>query len=92
MKQEISWDCKKEDYELISKIANRAIKEYKAIIKMDLNMDITAVHCNGNKMDLEKLLNADDFNFFHDIFGIMKNIDRKTGKLTNHFLPRCSTN
>lgn len=93
MKQvNINWDCKKEDHELISKIVDRVIKEQPFIKKMDLSMDIAAVHCNGNKLDLEKLLNADNFNFNHDVFGIMRHIDRTTGKLQDCFLPRCSTN
>ena len=89
---QINFDCKKEDHELISKIVDRVIKEHKSIKKMDLSMDITAVHCNDTKIDLGKLFNADDFNFYHDVFGIMRHIDRRTGKLQDCFLPRCSIN
>ncbi len=40
---------------------------------------------------LADLLAADDFNFAHDVFGIMRHIDRRTGRLDNHFVPRfCS--
>lgn len=56
----------------------------------DCRMDITACHCNGCPLDLGKLLNADDFNFAHDVFGIRDHIDRRTGKMTGYFLPRCS--
>lgn len=56
----------------------------------DMLMDITAVHCNGNKLDLKKLLNADISTFEHDMLGIFWNIDRNTGKLRNHFVPQCS--
>lgn len=58
--------------------------------RMTANMDITACHANGNRLDLKKLLAADDFNFAHDVFGIARHIDRRTGKLTGFFSPRCS--
>jgi hypothetical protein len=57
---------------------------------LDINMDITAAHLNGNPLRLEALLAADDFNFVHDVFGIRRHLDRKTGKLGDCFLPRFS--
>jgi hypothetical protein len=51
-------------------------------------MDITACHLNGCKLDLAKLLAADDFNFAHDVLGIRRHIDRETGQLMNCFRPR----
>jgi hypothetical protein len=53
-------------------------------------MDITATHLNGTPLDLDKFLKFDSPDFGHDIYGIMRFIDRNTGKLTNGFLPRCS--
>ena len=53
-------------------------------------MDITATHLNGTKLDLQKFVDFDDFNFCHDVVGIMDHVDRNTGKLNNCFLPRCS--
>lgn len=38
---------------------------------------------------LAQRLAADDFNFWHDINGIQRNLDRQTGRLQNRFLPRC---
>lgn len=58
--------------------------------KMDVQMDVTACHANGCPLDLKKLLDADDFNFAHDIFGINQHINRKTGKLERFFVPRCA--
>jgi hypothetical protein len=58
---------------------------------MKLCMDIDATHCNGTPLKLEELLKADDANFAHDVFGIIRHIDRTTGKLTMCFLPRYST-
>jgi NAD+ synthase len=42
----------------------------------------------GCDLNLEGLLNADDFNFSHDICGIHNNLDRENKKLNNNFLPR----
>lgn len=53
-------------------------------------MDITATHANGNPLRLQDLLEADDFNFAHDWYGIRNCIDRTTGKLMNLFRPRFS--
>ena len=36
----------------------------------------------------DELLDADDFNFKHDLSGIQNCIDRKTGQLTRNFRPR----
>jgi len=51
-------------------------------------MDITACHANGCPLRLQELLDADDFNFAHDIAGIYQHINRGTGKLEFCFLPR----
>jgi hypothetical protein len=58
--------------------------------RLSLAMDLTATHANGCPMDFAKLLAADDFNFKHDIVGIVNHIDRRTGELTDHFFPRCA--
>lgn len=88
----IKWDATKAEIITIGKIAHRAVKmaddagigyEYQ-----DAMMDIEATHCNGCKLKLDVLLEADDFNFAHDVFGIRSHIDRETGELTGHFLPR----
>ncbi|KPW08435.1 hypothetical protein ALO91_200041 [Pseudomonas syringae pv. aceris] len=55
-----------------------------------LEMDITACHANGCKLRLADMAEADDFNLVHDVGGIRQNIDRATGKLRGHFLPRFS--
>lgn len=53
-------------------------------------MDITAVHANGNQLDLTALLAADDSNFAHDVFGIRRHLNRDTGELEDFFTPRFS--
>ena len=41
---------------------------------------------------LEDLLNADDFNFAHDVVGIVRNIDRSNPTDFNLFVPRYAEN
>jgi hypothetical protein len=76
----------------INEIAKRAVRlaedhgvDYDLV---DAGMDVTACHSNGCPLKLEQLLEADDFNFSHDVFGIRRHIDRETGKLEGFFLPR----
>ncbi len=83
----------KEELELCGKIAERAssmankyAQEYKQSTAF---MDIELTHSN-NPIDLERLLNADDVNFAHDVFGIRNHLNRSTGELMDCFSPRHS--
>ena len=84
----INWNSTKEESVLIGKIAERAIEMGLNIDKTEVMMDITAVHLNDCKLDLKRLLEADDLNFAHDVNGIRGRVDVNTGKLTRGFLPR----
>lgn len=86
------FDTSKKDIRLIHTIVKRAMKfpQLKKVDMISVEMDVTATHCNGCKLDLIKFLSFDDFNLMHDVIGIMNHIDRTTGKLTKCFLPRCS--
>lgn len=91
----IKWNATKAEFDIINRIAERAVKmanEHKrgSYRKMDAIMDVEACHCNGMPIDLERLLNADNFNFAHDVFGIRRHINRDTGQLENCFVPRCA--
>lgn len=93
----INWNTTKEEDAIIFKIAERAEKELYNSEKDNLNynrmdtvMDLTAVHKNDIELDFEKLLNFDEFNFAHDIYGIETYLNRSIGKLEHCFLPRCS--
>lgn len=57
--------------------------------RMSLIMDLQAVHKQFN-LNLNEFLNANDFDFTHDIMGIQHNINRETKELENCFLPRFS--
>lgn len=91
----INWKLKsKKDSRLIRQIAKRthelAVKHGIDYPYSDIEMDLTAAHLNGCKLDLQKLHDADDANFGHDVFGIRRFIDRKTGKIPDEqFWPRC---
>lgn len=87
----INWTVTREEMEAIRAIAIRA--EESGIARADrmtLIMDLTAAHANGSPLDLAGLLAADEFNFAHDVAGIQRHIDRRTGELLDCFLPRYS--
>jgi hypothetical protein len=88
----MNWSHSREAGELIDKIVNRAVSlgEKHGINhdRVTLSMDITACHCNGCPLRLADLLQADDFNFAHDVFGISRHINRKAGSLGDCFSPR----
>ena len=82
----------KEDFATIRRIVNRAaaIAAHLGITlnKMSLMMDIEAAHNGDCPLDLERWLASDDVNFTHDVGGIIKHMDRETGKLGGCFSPR----
>jgi hypothetical protein len=78
------------ELEVILSIADRACTIDNTISKTTMIMDIDACHCNGNPLKLVELLQADKFDFAHDVFGIHRHINRKTGILGHCFLPRYS--
>ena len=78
----------REERLVIVEIAKRAeIMDLMMFDRMSLIMDLEAVHAEVG-LKLIELLKADDLNFAHDIVGIQQNIDRRTRKLKNLFLPR----
>ncbi len=88
----VNFNASKTEYKKIHAIALRAVSL--AIVSgidyplMDAEMDLSATHCNGMPLDLDRLASADDANFGHDIFGIRRHINRETGELQNCFVPR----
>ncbi|MBF0125223.1 MAG: hypothetical protein HQL60_07800 [Magnetococcales bacterium] len=79
---------------MIDRIVKRAIPFFIeagfAIEPADLAMDIAAVHASDCPLHLAALLASSDATFAHDVSGIHCFLDRATGALTNHFLPRCA--
>jgi hypothetical protein len=88
----MNWDATQEEFDLISGIADRAVKmaakHGAERLKRDVLMDLTAAHRNAFTLDLKGLLEAGDGDFSHDVFGIMKYLNRRTGKLEDCFVPR----
>ena len=82
----------KAEHTLVGKIVDRGWEKLREgyVDRMSMYMDIEAVHSNGCPLDLEKLLAFPEFDFYHELWGIHDNLDRKTGKLENYFLPRSS--
>jgi len=76
---------------LIIKVTDRGYPEmkkyYRDLLSMFMDIDFADKDC---PMDFQKLLDFDDINFYHDITGIYKNINRGTKKLDNCFVPRCA--
>ena len=56
---------------------------------ISIMMDIEFTHM-VNKLDLSAMLNADNNNFAHDVFGIYKHFNRTTKQLDGCFSPRFS--
>lgn len=86
----VSFDVTKEEFQNIAKIADRA--EELGIMersqRMTVMIDLQACHANDCKIDFERLLDAEPYDFSHDVVGISNHINRDTGKLENCFLPR----
>jgi hypothetical protein len=86
----LNWSISPADYELLNKCIDRFMLAQKTpqwkrgAILMDLN----ACHSNGCPLDFQRLLEASDFDFLHDMIGIQDHINRETGKLENCFVPR----
>jgi hypothetical protein len=77
----------KADHTTVIAIAKRAVDAGIYGKVLDVDMDISAVyfHC---PLRLNDLLSADQFNFTHDLYGIKVHLNRQTGELEHHFLPR----
>ena len=76
-----------EEMRLMAKIADRANKLHICIDRMTITMDLEATHA-ACPLRLEELLAADRGDFFHDVTGINRWLNRETGELTHFFLPR----
>jgi len=83
---------KKENFKLIVKIAEKADNMGLLIFdRLSLIMDLECANREFN-LRLEEFLDADNFNFAHDISGIQNNLNRQTKQFENCFLPRFSSN
>lgn len=74
---------------LYVEICERAEKLGVNVNRMTLMMDLESADKKFN-LRLEEMLNADEFNFMHDIIGIENNIERNSFPATDFgfFIPR----
>lgn len=56
--------------------------------RIEISMDLLATHSHL-PLDFVRLAAFDDFNLLHDITGINRHMNRRTGRLSPLFLPRC---
>jgi len=82
-----------DELRVIHAIAQRAVtqqdKELTDLDFISTQMDLELAH-NDHPLKLRALLEAPDSDFWHDIIGIIGNLNRKTGKIENCFAPRCA--
>ena len=89
----VSFECPPGDATLIMKIGKRIASEFPGQMPegaddKSMTMDVMACHCNGTPLRLKDLLEAEQFDFVHDVMGITRHIDRTTGELADCFEPR----
>lgn len=75
------------DTKLIREIAARAAKIAKCD-PLDIHLDLIACIEGGCPLRLQDMLEADDFNLMHDIYGINAHLNHTTYKLEDCFWPR----
>lgn len=91
----INFDLSPRDLTLINQIAKRGVVLMaQNNIKLDymmVQMDIATCHCNGCPLNLLSFALSDNSDFWSDMSGIGNNINRRTGKLMNNFVPKFKT-
>lgn len=87
----LNFHVTREETILISAIIRRAAKlmaDDEPLNRLESHMDLSACIANGCPLKLQEMLDAPDFDFAHDFYGIRRHINRQTGQLEDHFLPR----
>lgn len=92
-KHKIEFDHKcRATYERIARrfFARNAFAGLPPCSELDVEMVLAAANgMNGNpELNLDSLLNAKLEDMNHDIFGLLDNLNRTTGKIENCFVPR----
>ena len=84
----IDWGkTSREDIDVIDRIVKRARKHGINREVIYLHMDLCAAHITC-PLKLEELLEANTFDFVHDVVGIVNHLNRETGELEDCFVPR----
>lgn len=91
-RRQVDFDVTDAEMLLIIRIAGRAVtlaeKTGARPNQTAIEMDIAAAHRNGCPLRLAELLEASDADCLHDVSGIVRYLDRRTGALTDNFEPR----
>ena len=94
----LNYECSVEDESTIGSIANRFGQVLPSPIPyshddyLAVQVAILTTHVNGCSLDLKGLLMSNSKILLSDVTGIINNIDQKTGRLGNCFLPQCKAN
>lgn len=86
------------DRETVKKISEIAKRANALATSYDIDYPVLVAFMdldNANKhipLDLDKLMQFNEQNFGHDIFGIRRHLNRDTKELENCFLPRSAKN
>ena len=75
--------------ELIGKVATRAMGTPSGLDSITIVMDLMTC-VTKQPLDFNKLLGFCEEDFWHDIYGINRNLNHSTLELENCFLPRCA--
>lgn len=77
----------------MEEVVHRAVFHYSefgvVLDPLRLMLDLSAVKSSIPNICFKALLEFEDDDFAHDIFGVIKNLNRETGHLENNFFPRC---
>lgn len=78
------------EQDLLDEIADRvkAVLPYTRLSRFMITNDVGNLHLNGCPLDLEAMAKGRATDLVHDVFGIHRHFNRKTGQLENCFLPR----
>lgn len=77
------------DRRVIRRIAIRALIAplTVTVTRRELEEEIGLAHANGCRLRLDQLLRARDYEFFSDVLGIHRHIDRTTGAIGGGWMP-----
>lgn len=90
----LNLDTNVADAQAIRRIVQRAFEVaqqrgiYLGADRLTLEMDLSACHASGCPLDLAALESAREVDLMHDLLGIHRHLDRRTGELRDMFLPR----
>lgn len=83
-------ECPVEDIDKIIKVLDRFEERIIHHDRKETLFDLMNCQSGGCLLDLDKLLESEDIDFFHDLNGIKTYMDRRTGFIGGYFVPRCA--